>query len=838
MDKNEKMFKDLEDAVLNEELELPESLSEENIKKLLDKQPKLQVIKKKKRNRVIAVLASAAVFCLCFVGVASIVNNNSGEQLTDVPTTQGEIGNQTEPDLPEFDFLNGTVSYNDILILAQSYAQNHSYKYKYYAYEEDRPLIEDFIIDIFNGGLKTEDAEIAVDDAYNGVVDMEMPAVDTTAAAAQSGTAAPMAPQTELSTESSTAGTGSAAGSRPQHGQTNVQVEGVDEADIVKNDGENLYILQGNTLHIIRAYPADSMEEIAVVILKEQFDEEAICYYYANDMFLYNNYLCVMLTCSYENYANSRTMALIYDVSDPANPTFVQRFAQDGYYLSSRIANGRLILVTTHSDFYTYQYTDNGQECVVLEDRMIPKTYIDTADGVAVPETNLSVADESDPTAFTVVSLLNMDDLSAPISSQAVLGGGTDVYCTNENLFVARRIYEVKEYPSADGLTISASTYASTQIFSFSFANGVVTRMATGCVPGQPLNQFSMDEHNGYFRIAVTLGGDNGLYVLDQNLAIVGESETYGENEQIQSVRFMGDWAYVVTFEQTDPLFVFDLKDPTNPVITGEVKLPGYSAYLHPIGNGLVLGLGFGGTDSGLDGSAKISLFDVSDPMNPKELDALVHENAYISSEHKAFCTVYDGSFIIPMYSYGTKTDEYGYEIWMQESGALLHFAVENNQLVIRNEYVCEELYSNPDRATYIGDVAYAVSCHNSPNVYAFDMTSGTLLGTAACSRPNVTYETSGWKHYMETEGTTMYKDDGEKVVVMTSPAYNPQDAGVAVAPQTAVAPDYAPVPMPEVVGTTAAPAEVPETAMEETMMIHGTSDGYVVVSDPKMPVE
>ncbi len=823
MDKNEKMFKDLENTILNDDLPLPESLSEENIKALLDKQPELQVVKAKQRNRILALITSAAVFCLCLAGVATLVleHNASGEKLTDVPES-GVTQNETVQELPEFEFMAGNVKYDDILTLAKAYAEKNSYEYKtytLYSEDSDSPVVE-FFSSIINGGMKNEAADMAVADTTAAANSMVVPEMDVP-------DAAPMAPVDDALADEEVRGesmeVGTAAGSaKPQYGQTNVQVEGVDEADILKNDGENLYLLKGNVLHVIRAYPADSMAELATVVLKEQFDEEKISYYYANEMFLYNNYLCVMLTCSYENYANSRTMALIYDISDPASPTFVQRFAQDGGYLSSRIAGGRLILVTTHNDFYTYDYTKNGQQCVVLEDRMIPKTYIGTDNGVAVPETNLSVMDESAPTAFTVVSLFNMDDISQPVSTQAVLGGGTDVYCTNENLFVARRIYEVREYPSADGMTVSASSYVSTQIFSFTFADGTVQRMATGCVPGEPLNQFSMDEYNGYFRIAVTFGNDNGLYVLDNNLTIVGESEHYGENEQIRSVRFMGDWAYVVTFEQTDPLFVFDLSDPTKPVITGEVKLPGFSAYLHPIGNGLILGLGYGGTESGLDGSAKISLFDVSDPMNPKELDALVHENGGLSTDHKAFCTVYDGSFMIPMYSYGTRTDEYGYEIWTQEFGAVLHFAVEDNRLVVRNEYKCADLYSNPDRATYIGDVAYAVSQYHTPSVYAFDMASGSLLGTVACSEVSVPYETSGWQHYVASEAETAVKDDGETVVVMTTPAYNPQIDGSVV------------------VMTTAAPVYVPETAVEEDTALpydYGTTIEYAV-SDPTKPIE
>lgn len=838
MDNKENMYQFLKDSLAQEEMPLPESLSEEKIKAMLDKEKPLRVVKNKKRSRVVAILASAAVFCLCFVGIFALSQNMPSTELAGTPEnlTQGE----TEQDLPETDFLAASVKYSDIFALAEAYAAKNSYRYDYYYSVDEDGGIRDFISGFFGTKNEAADMEIQVEENMTAAVADTVPAVNTTAAPSANNngsplgaddTAAPMAPAEDAMKESGVspevddgelAGSAAAGASKPEYGKTNVQVEGVDEADILKNDGENLYLLKGNTLHVIRAYPAESMEELAVVVLKEQFDDEMICYYYANEMFLYNNYLCVMLTCNYNDYNDTRTMALIYDISDPANPVFVQRFAQDGRYLSSRIANGRLVLVTTYSDFYSYVYNGNGQDCVVLEDKLIPRTYLGDADGVAVAEEGLSVVDGNAPTSYTVVSLFNMDDISRPVSTQAVLGGGTDVFCTSDNLFVARRVYEVKEYPSADGMTVSASSYVSTQIYSFSFADGVVTRLATGCVPGEPLNQFSMDAHNGFFRIAVTFGNDNGLYVLDNNLTIVGDCEHYGENERIQSVRFMGDWAYVVTFEQTDPLFAIDLSDPYQPVITGEVKLPGFSAYLHPIGNGLILGLGYGGTEDGLDGSAKISLFDVSDPMNPKELDALVHENGSLSTDHKAFCTVSDGSFMIPMYSYGTRTDEYGYEIWMQECGAVLHFAVEDNRLVIRNEYSCDDLYTNPDRATYIGDVAYAVSCYHTPSVYAFDMTNGDLLGTVACSEVYISYETSGWKHYVDTEAETKYKDDGETVVVMTTPAYNPQIDG------------------PVVVMTTAAPAYVPETAVEEDTALpyydYDTPVEYAV-SDPTKPI-
>lgn len=823
MDNKDNMYSYLKKNLAEEPVTLPESLSEENIKALLDRQPVLSAVKPNRGRRFAAVIASAAVFCLCMLGVLAVQDKAPTTELAD-PVSPSVSGSEQLPTVSETDFLSATVSYADILALANAHAEKNSYEYKdvYYTYNSSNGGLGSVIEEFFGSiGTKNEDAvDMEVQENMTAAV------ADTTVAAGQNRVEYDSVPEAEpeapmAGTDDAEKGDTTASATKPDHGKTNVQVEGVDEADILKNDGENLYLLKGNTLHVIRAYPADSMQEIAVIVLKDQFDGELINYYYSNEMFLYNNYLCVVLTCWYDNHANARTMVLVYDVSDPENPVFVQRYGQDGNYLSSRITGGKLVLVTTHDGFYTYEYSDNAQKCIVLEDKIIPKVYIGTDDGEPVAENALSVVDESSPTAFTVASLINMDDLSQAVSSQAVLGGGTEIYCTNENLFVARVAYKSFEpVPESETPEIAADTTVTasriaignqavtqcTQIYSFTFADGEMKKTASGTVPGSPLNQFSMDEHNGYFRIAVTFGDSNGLYVLDGDLNIIGECERYGENETIRSVRFMGDWAYVVTFEQTDPLFVIDLSDPTKPVITGEVKLPGYSGYLHPIGNGLIIGIGYGGTEDGLDGSAKISLFDVSDPMNPKELDALVHENANLSTDHKAFCTVGDGSFMIPMYSYGTRTDEYGYEIWVQEHGGVLHFAVEDNRLVIRNEYECSDLYSDPNRATYIGNVAYAVTIYHTPNVYAFDMNSGDLLGTVECSDPNVEYYTSGWKHYEDTQLEKYEKDDGETVVVYTTPAYNPQAGGIVYEM------------------TTAAPAYVPETAIDTVYDVPVTS--------------
>ncbi len=171
-----------------------------------------------------------------------------------------------------------------------------------------------------------------------------------------------------------------------------------------------------------------------------------------------------------------------------------------------------------------------------------------------------------------------------------------------------------------------------------------LTMEAVGNVPGTPLNQFSLDEHNNHLRVAVTVGGSRGIfwgigesandvYILNDNLRVVGSVQDMGLEERIYSVRFLGDKGYVVTFKQIDPFFVLDLSDPKNPELKGELKIPGYSSYLHPITDDRILGIGKEGSQ------VKISLFGVKDPENPKEVAKYTLDEYWsdILNTHHAF---------------------------------------------------------------------------------------------------------------------------------------------------------------------------------------------------------
>ena len=261
------------------------------------------------------------------------------------------------------------------------------------------------------------------------------------------------------------------------------------------------------------------------------------------------------------------------------------------------------------------------------EDDFKPQ-YIDTQTGEEVKCVNFDciyyIPEFEDTSYLNIVAFnVNKDE---PANIESYLGAGNTIYSSIDNLYVTKLKYDYNDETKKSNTT--------TQIYKFSLKDATCTFEKTGEVPGSVLNQFSMDEKDGYFRIATTDNSTwnsendtNNLYVLNENLEIVGKLENLAKGEKIYSVRFIGSRAYMVTFVQTDPLFVIDLADPTNPTVLGELKIPGYSKYLHPYDETHLIGFGedtkvvnYGYGDQVVTNGMKISLFDVTDPSNPKEM--------------------------------------------------------------------------------------------------------------------------------------------------------------------------------------------------------------------------
>lgn len=415
------------------------------------------------------------------------------------------------------------------------------------------------------------------------------------------------------------------------YSRTNVQVQGVDEADVVKTDGEYIYQVNGERVLIIKARPAAEMAVAAVVDLAaEQLQPR--------ELYVDDKHLAVI------GAGPGTVRVLVYDIADRQKPRRVREAEVEGDYLSSRKIGSALYLVANRPVYYALPQGPNK-----APDPEIPR-YRDSALGEGFASVDLrdvryfpGVPDPS----YLILAGLDLERPEQPLHLSSYLGAGQTIYASRDNLYVAVTRYGQGAQSPAGGPRRAmirwdpGSGAASTVVYRFALGGGRVGYRAKGEVPGSILNQFSMDEHAGHFRIATTAGdvwgagalaARNNLYVLDMDMRVVGRVEDIAPGERIYSVRFMGDRAYMVTFKKVDPLFVLDLKDPREPRILGALKIPGYSDYLHPYDENHIIGFGKDtveapvGVPWGGDGSVafyqglKVALFDVTDPARPVEM--------------------------------------------------------------------------------------------------------------------------------------------------------------------------------------------------------------------------
>jgi inhibitor of cysteine peptidase len=503
---------------------------------------------------------------------------------------------------------------------------------------------------------------------------------------------------------------------------TNIQVEGVDEADIVKTDGEYIYVATNNNyqsasqnnVYIVKADPQDPR-----VIAKIALGNNT----YVAGLFLsQDSSKLVVLGSQYQLYAyeeaarsedvmiypyssSVNTFLSVYDVSGIASPVLARNLTLSGSYFNSRMIGNYVYAVVSQPTY------------LVNNDVVLPQVY-ENAKASEIEPTSIYYADMVDNyfTFTTFIGLNIMDDAQEPTNMTVMMGGTSNMYVSPSNIYVT--------YPTWS----EQGQY--TSIYRVSVNDGVLSdKIAKGSVLGYVLNQYSMDEYNGYFRLATTSWNEttrNTVYVLNSNLTIIGEVklENAEVRETIQSVRFMGEKAYVVTFEQKDPFFVLDMSKPTEPKVAGELKIPGYSSYLHPYDENHVIGLGKE------DSNVKLSLFDVTNVNNPTEIDQYIVEGDWTDSEAlqepKAF--LFDKQkelLVIPISktNYGvidtrkTETFEQQAGFWqgayvfnLTISGFTLRDGI-THQSTTSSEYYYGYDYSKwVHRALYIGNTLYTVS--------------------------------------------------------------------------------------------------------------------------------
>lgn len=478
-------------------------------------------------------------------------------------------------------------------------------------------------------------------------------------------------PSVMFSKESGVANDGSTLGGEvpPSYSKTNVQVAGVDEPDIVKTDGTYLYVVANQTVYIIRAYPVFE----ATILAQFRITNVSI-----SNIFIRGDRLVVFgNTGGYYGYpllegdmkvgaisqdswwgGISQTAVNVYDLSERAAPALVKEIRIDGGYFDARLIGEYVYLVATE---YTYNILYAVDETNYTLN--VPQISIDN-ETQSIPADDIYYVDvpELSDTMTNVISL-NLDTNDV-VEKSFMLGSSQTMYVSQNNIFLASLHYPYYPMLYRTGAeSTTAEDQETTILHKISIDTGSVTYIAQGEVPGHILNQFSMDEHNGFFRIATTSGNNwmegsqtsNNIYILDDTLAQVSKIENIAPGESIYAARFLGDRAYLVTFVQVDPLFCIDLSDPYNPRILGELKIPGYSEYLHPYDETHIIGIGKE-VDPSIDADKvhtpgavyytailglKLALFDVSDIEHPVEEAKIVIGNRGTDSpalyDHKAF---------------------------------------------------------------------------------------------------------------------------------------------------------------------------------------------------------
>ncbi len=565
---------------------------------------------------------------------------------------------------------------------------------------------------------------------------------------------------------------------------TNVQVKGIDEGDIIKTDGTYLYVISEKTIYIIKAYPGKEAEIISTIKISEgnpqgllirknrlavfgsinnykpykeigilsrngmtffklydisnkeepELKKDIVLEGYYQDSREKDDYAYIIVK-STPNHLRPEPMPIILSdgIIKKVPVTKIHYFnipynnaeyetihsisMESGIIKDSEtlIVEGNNNLYMSHDNAYI-TYTKYINEWEIKEEIAIKE-------GMKIlDERGKEIADKikkTDPLVLTENEkknkLMNLIESYVRVMPEEKIDELEEK--TDEETKKELKKYDYREY---------------TVIHKISINKGNLELKASGKVPGSIINQFSMDEHKGILRIATTANqywsrydnkrteSTNMVFTLDEKLRIIDSLKNIAEGERIYSTRFIGDKLYLVTFRRIDPFFVIDLSNPEKIKSLGKLKIPGFSSYLHPYDNNTIIGLGRETTDSGRQQGIKISLFDVSNPEEPKEIAKYVSKDKYSSStaeyEHKAFLFSREKNLlVIPINYHGSKTNE-------QYAGALVFNITKNsitpkglvlhpNRIVTYKTGIARPLYpTRLERSLYIEDELYTMS--------------------------------------------------------------------------------------------------------------------------------
>ncbi len=538
------------------------------------------------------------------------------------------------------------------------------------------------------------------------------------------------------------------------YSSTNTQVQGVDEGDIVKTDGK-LIIHVGSP--VIRIIDVASLKVVGKI--EHTYTDKDTKFYLPSEIFLYKNKLVVMGSISQYNgnvypmmkepmigrpfwIGYQDTYAAVYDLTDPANPVLLKNYEMTGGFYSARLTNNELMVLS--NQYNIMLYSQDGKE--TINDPSVKETVsgkivssIDSKSAYVLPGKSGD--------SFVNILKVDLATFATPKLS-SYLGSIQTIFADKENLLIAQYRFVLLNQATGEGKTV-------TDLLRFDINS--LELQADASISGYLLNQFSLDVYNDTVRVAATNWAKDGkvsnsVHVFNMAMEPQSSILNLAAGETIRAVRFIGEKGYVVTFENVDPLFVIDLSNPKAIKVTGELKVPGFSTYLHPINKNVLFGIA---EDlevvpmSDQNGNKwntvnrfgiKISLFDVSNPTKPIELASkrVVGQNGYTEASYNHRAVVYDKerevlylpytdsdytTQVCQTYPGKEGTGNYTYCSYKMESGIKVLSVTPTGVSIVKSIVVATNNdYTNlVNRVVYVGDKLFAIT---NSNILVFDRDS------------------------------------------------------------------------------------------------------------------
>ena len=525
------------------------------------------------------------------------------------------------------------------------------------------------------------------------------------------------------------AATGESANS---YSKTNIQEDNVDEGDLIKTDGSYIYRMttsydEYDSIYRLTITQTDQgkLDVLYNTDLKELLSITSDDTIDFHEFYLQKEQLFILYTKQHieDNTARTQTYIAICNLKDKEHPKLTQNLSQSGYYVSSRISNG-------------YLYTISNFNETSLQNKKQYEEYIPSVNGKTISCDDLYYPDNILMDSTYVVTSLSLDDHSDFKDTKAFSSSSGDTYVSDSAIYLYCTQY---------------NDVTQTKISRIAYKNGTLTVGNSATVAGYFYDSFALSEKDGYLRMVATIPANNialfrdlatekastentvtedvnALYILDSNMNLVSKLTGIAPGEQIYSARFLGDMGYFVTYRNTDPLYSVDLSDPKNPTIVGQLKIPGFSNYLHAYDDGILLGIGQDiDPATQVSSGIKLSMFDISDPENVTERNKYVIENSEFSPalyDHKAIMINTDDNIFGFVYTtYDSSTDQYGYYFATYTYDSKKGFVeTARYRLNQKNEYDYDSV-----RGIYIGDYLYL---SNNEQIVSYKLGDTTPIST------------------------------------------------------------------------------------------------------------